>query len=129
MPVLTEGAHPFEFVLSVANGHRSFENALIKDGEGVLAAGTVIGVVTSGNTNEIGRYRAATPGRSDGSQTSVGVLCTNVDASSGDQPCVVLVRDAEVNAHMLKWSATLDTPAERETALTSLASKGIIARE
>ena len=127
--VLTEGVHDFGFILSEASGQRSRENAYVKDGEGKLTAGTVLGVVTSGGTNEVGRYRSCDPTNNDGSQTAVAILCQNVDASTDDAACVVIARDAEVNLNGLQWDANADLQSERNTMLVALATKHIIARD
>lgn len=129
MATLTEAVHDFSFILSEANGNRSRENALIKDGEGELPAGRVLGVVTSGNTNEVGRYRSCDPTNSDGSQAAVAILCQAVDASSGDAACVIIARDAEVNGTVISFDAAADLASEKETQVTALAALGIIVRD
>lgn len=50
-PVMTEGRHAGEFLLSEADGMRSRDNITVKTGAGVLAAGTVLGKETVGAAN------------------------------------------------------------------------------
>ena len=49
-----------------------------------LVAGAVLGVVTAD-----GKYTELNPGGADGSEVARAVLLLPVDASGGDQPCVV----------------------------------------
>lgn len=52
---------------------------VVASGEGVLTKGTVLGKITAS-----GKFAAYDNAASDGSQTAVGVLGCDVDASSGD---------------------------------------------
>lgn len=52
---------------------------VVANGEGVLSKGTVLGKITAS-----GKFAAYDNNASDGTQTAVGVLGCDVDASSGD---------------------------------------------
>lgn len=96
MPTLNEGVHAGEFLLSEGSGAISREAVTVASGEGVLAAGTVMGKVTAS-----GKYVAHDPEAEDGSQTAAGVLYAPVDATAADAKGVVIARLAEVAASAL----------------------------
>ena len=72
-------------------------------------------------------YGIFNAGASDGTQTAVAVLFNQVDASSSEQDCVVVKRDAEVKGHTLTWNSGT-TEVQKSTAIVSLANVGIIVR-
>lgn len=110
-------------ILSEAEGHRSRENVTIASGQN-LKYGTVVGVITSG-----GKYSAYDDDNSDGTETAAGILVgSDVDATDGDLPGVVLVRDAEVNSDLLVWASTNDA-TDITNGKANLASLGIILRD
>lgn len=49
MSIKTEGVHAGEFLLSEANGERSRANITISAGSGILAAGTLLAMLTAAN--------------------------------------------------------------------------------
>ncbi|MDP2244021.1 head decoration protein [Pseudomonas sp.] len=49
MSIKTEGVHAGEFLLSEANGSRSRKEVIITAGAGILAAGTLIAMITAAN--------------------------------------------------------------------------------
>ena len=119
MATLTEGMYPAEFLVSEASGTRSRAVGTLASGNN-LDAGTVVGVITAS-----GKYADYDADAADGTETAAGVLLAPVDASSADADCVVIVRDAEVNADELTWT----DQANDETAGTAdLAALGIIVR-
>lgn len=87
-------------VLSESPGDWSLENVIIASGQD-LKYGDVVGKITSG-----GKYAIYANGASDGTQAAAGILVgSDVDATGGDQPGVILVADAEVNPDLLGWGA------------------------
>lgn len=72
MTIKTEGTHAGEFLLSEASGTRSRENVIITAGSGLLAAGTLIALITAAN--------AATPS-AVGGNTGNGTMGTVTTAS------------------------------------------------
>jgi hypothetical protein len=121
MPVLTEGRHAGEFLVSEGNGAISRETITVLAGQ-TLQPGAVLGRVTAG-----GKYTALDPAAVDGSEAAAGVLYGAVDASAADAAGVAIVRLAEVNAAELVWPEGL-TAGEKSTALAELAALTIIAR-
>lgn len=121
MTVFNEGRHAAEFLVSEANGHRSRETVTIASGED-LAAGAVLGQVSADST-----YKLYDPGNADGSETAVAVLYDAVDASGGEEPGVIVARDAEVDAAALTWFGGADA-GQIETGTSELADEGIVAR-
>lgn len=112
---LTESVRAGEFILSEGNGRISREVVTIASGEGVLEAGTVLGVVTAS-----GEYAAYDAGAADGSETAAGVLYSKVDATSAAVDAVAIVRLAEVDGGSLTGNDADGT--------TDLAANNIIVR-
>lgn len=119
--MLTEKAHTGGFLLNMEEGHRSVDNGTLLSGQN-LTAGTVVGKITSG-----GKWTAYDPSSSDGSQTNLGILYASVDASAGDAPCVVVVRDCEVNGNELIYKSVSPAPVPA-TVATALALNHVIVR-
>lgn len=65
MSIKTEGVHAGEFLLSEANGSRSRKEVTITAGAGILAAGTLIALITAAN---------AAVATADGGNTGDGVM-------------------------------------------------------
>src|SRR4051794_20003985 len=103
MTTYTEGRHNGEFIMSELEGHGSRENVTIVSGAGVLAAGTVLGKITSG-----GKYKTSLLASSDGSEVQRAILINGVDASSADVSAAVIFNDAEVNGNLIVWGADID---------------------
>lgn len=116
---ITENPRVGDFILSMANGTLSLDNALLKSGEN-LKAGTVLGDGGSGTFVELDPA-------SETANTALGVLLDNVDASAGDTPCVVLRRQAEVKADGLIWPTGISGP-DKTAAIQSLNSLGVFVR-
>lgn len=123
MTVLIEGRHPGEFLMTEANGQRSRENITIASGAGIIAPGTLLGKVAAS-----GKFVASAVGATDGSQTAVAVALYGCDATSADAAIAAIVRDAEVNGHVLTYHAGRDQAAEKASAKADLAGVGIIVR-
>lgn len=105
------GYRDYEFLLSVANGQRSFEKVNIPAGHGILQPGTLL---TAANTKAV-----------DGAG-AVKVLCHYVDATSAAVPANTVRRDAEVHGELLAWESDT-TNDEKLLAAQALAAAGIIA--
>ena len=92
-----QGVQDGEFLISEAAGHRSREQGVVISGQN-LAAGTL--VEDSG-----GKYTAYTAA----ANPAIGILWGAVDATDGDAPGVIIVRDAEVDSNLLTgWDAGAD---------------------
>lgn len=73
MTIKTEGVHAGEFLLSEANGSRSREEVTITAGAGILAAGTLIALITAAN---------AAVATADGGNAGNGVMGAITTASA-----------------------------------------------
>jgi hypothetical protein len=123
MTTLTEGKHAGGFLVWEVLRDYTRDTVTIASGAGKLAAGTVLGKITTG-----GKYTVLTPGASNGSQNAAGILWTGVDASAADALGVVLLRGpAIVNRHEIVWPEGA-TEAQITAATTALATIGIILR-
>ncbi len=122
MTVLIEGQRAGEFIVSEANGIRSREVKTLVSGQD-LEAGTVVAAITaSGKLSQFDQDNTVV-----GTNAAVGILHANVDASAGDQPCVIIARDAEVNGGELVWPSDIEA-GEKTAAIAQLAALGIIVR-
>ena len=115
MPVLTEGKHTAEFLLSEGNGTISRDEVVISSTAGALVPGTVMGKVAAS-----GEYVAYSNAAVDGSEVAVAILYAAVADLAVDQKAVVITRDAEV---MTAELTGLDAPG-----IADLAAKGIVCR-
>lgn len=75
----------------------------------------------------IGEYGEFDPATSDGTQTAVAILWAGKDASTVEQDCTAVVRDAEVDGGALVWKDGV-TEVQKATAIASLKNKNIIER-
>lgn len=111
------------FLKSEANGDLSRDVVTVLAGSGLLRAGMVLGRVTA-----TGKVRPYDNDNTDGSQTAIGVLLYDVDATgASDVTAVAIVRQAEVFSERLVW-ATTAAVGERAPAFVELAAAGVIVR-
>lgn len=96
----------------------------IADGGTDFVSGDSFIVTVTGGT---AKYREYNPSNTDGSQAAVGVLLSDVDATSSDLPGVALVRGCEVNSNELTWFSGASS-AQKTTGIEQLAAAGVIAR-
>ena len=123
MPILTESTHAGGFLVWEVLRDYTRETITVASGAGKLAAGTVLGKITTG-----GKFTALAPAATNGSQTAAGILWDGIDATSADAPGVVLLRGpAIVNRHeiLLPEGAT---EAQITAATAALAALGILLR-
>lgn len=99
-------------------------NFTLLDGSTDFVAGDSLLVTVAAGS---GKYKLREVSATDGSQVAAGVLFDTVDATSADAKGVAILRDAEVNEAMLVHF-TGATGTDLTSAITELASKGIIAR-
>ena len=89
-----------------------------------LSLGTVVGRETA-----TAKLKALDPSASDGTETAVGVLGNDVDATLIDrEDGLMLARHAIVADHALAWPAAI-TAAEKLAAIAQLKSLGILVRK
>lgn len=75
-----------------------------------LAAKTVLGRITAS-----GKLAIHNPGASDGSQTAIGILVNDVNASGGDKDCTVYT-SGEFNIDLAIFHASVTTDLAKRTA-------------
>lgn len=121
MGTQSETNHTAEFLLSEGNGSISREAITVVSGQN-LQAGTVLGKITAS-----GKMTAYDDDNVDGSQTAVGILYADVDASAGDMTGVMIARMAEVSDAKLTWAGTNDAP-DIAAGKADLAALNIIIR-
>jgi len=121
-PILTEKAHPAEFVISEANGHQSRENAFLAHPV-TVRPGQPLKRTAAATTDKPATYTVAAVGADCEAIALYGG--TSGDAVNGLRiSCIA--RDAEVNLRGIDWGSM--STAEQTTGVTTLASKGILAR-
>lgn len=118
--ILIENRHAAQFVFSMANGHRSVDEATVDATSGALEAGTLLGLVTA--TSAFVRHD---PAATDGSEVVAGILYNEMDDVSEAQ--TVFIRDGEVIEANLIYSDAA-TPAQKTTANEELKALGILVR-
>jgi len=124
--IKTEGPRPLAFLLSEGNGAISRETVTVASGEGRLAAGTVLGIVTASG-KAVASPHAETGGK-EGAETATAVLAYPVDATDTDVTAVVIHRLAEIKAQPLLFHATVDDATKQGAKIAQLAAVHIIAR-
>lgn len=144
-PTVGAGAKPGVYRLTALSATRF----MVQDPDGVALPNAVAGTeytthltftITAGGTAMVagdsftitvaagsGKWTQFDQDGTDGSETAAGVLIDNVDATSADQTCVVLVRDAEINGAELTWPSDIET-SEKTAAIAQLAALGLIVR-
>lgn len=120
-PVLTETAHPAEFVLSEASGQRSRENAFLAD-PSTVRVGQPLTEGAAATTDKFRTYTVATTGAA----CHAVALYGGVSSSGQDLRISIIARDAELNEKCMDWGAMSE--AEKATGRTTLAARGIILR-
>lgn len=110
---------------SNAGLYQSRDQGVLASGQGKLVTGTVLAQLTAN-----GKWVVAAASGADGSQTATGILFTaSVDATSADQPIVVVARHATVSHAGLVWGPTINNATLRAAASAQLKAKGIIDRQ
>ena len=122
MPALTEANNLGDLLKYEAPNLYSRDRVTVAAGQN-LALGAVVGSVTA-----TGQVKALDPSASDGTEIPSGVLLGAIDARLEDRPDGLIVgRHAVVADTALVWPAGI-TPAEKNAALATLKSLGILAR-
>ena len=123
MTTLTEGKHAGGFLVWEVLRDFTRETVTVASCAGKIEPGTVLGKITTG-----GKYVALAPSATNGSQNAAGILWDAVDATDADVPGVVVLRGpAIVNRHEISFPEGA-TEAQITTAITALATLGIILR-
>lgn len=115
MTVLTEKNHTGEFIVSLANGEYSIENAVLASGEN-LEAGAVV-QLTAGEYVEV----------VDLATDPVAVLYAPTDASAAAKDVVVVTEAAEVALDRLVFPSAFNQ-TQTDAAVARLVAEGIKVR-
>jgi len=99
----------------------SRDNILVISGQNLLI-GTVVSKITAS-----GKVTILAPAAVDGSQTPVGIMFSNTDATAGDTKGVMVARDAIYADVKAIWPGGISGP-QKTAAIAALASLGIIPR-
>lgn len=121
-----EGSRPLACLLSEGNGNISRDVAVIKSGEGKLAAGSVLGAVTA--TGKMVFSPNAEVAGKEGGEVAKAVLAYPVDATSADVEAVIIARAAEVKGGELAYQATVNDGTKIAAKAAQLKAVGIIVR-
>ena len=118
-----EGVYAGEFLISESDdGAISRDAIVVASGQGVVEAGSVLGVITAS-----GKFAKYANAATDGTQVAVGVLYAKVDATLSDAKGVAVSRLAEVKAELLVYGLTEDA-VSKSAAIVDLKTQFIIAR-
>ncbi|WP_262027580.1 head decoration protein [Microvirga sp. Mcv34] len=118
LPIATEYAG---FLVSEAHGYRSRDVLTIPAGAGKFEAGHVFGQAANG---QAAAYNNAGTG---GAETAKAILLQAVDASTKAVKATFIVRDAEVQRSMLRFSGS-PADADKLAAYADLAGSHIVMR-
>lgn len=118
-------------------GHGVTGAAFVAGGLGftITAGGTAFAAGDSFNVTIAagsGKYVAFDPTLGDGSEVAVAILYADCDASAtgtnADTRTTIVVRSCEVNGSELVWGANVTTTPQKNAAIATLASAGVILR-
>lgn len=123
MPVMHEGKHTAEFLVSEANGSRSRDVITLAEGH-VIKPGEVLAKLESSG-EYVPLSTAAEPPA--GADVARAVSYDHADSTDGVTAAVVVARDAEVRASDLVWPEGIGSEA-LGAGLAALAGHHIIAR-
>lgn len=123
MPVMTQSKNLGDVLKYEAPNLYSREAAVVAAGQN-LAIGTVLGRKTAD-----GKLHALTPAASDGTESAIGVLATDTDATLIDREDALLIaRHAIVARNGLIWPAGITAP-QKATATAQLTALGVLVRD
>jgi len=127
MTTKTMKARNLAFVLSMANGNRSLANITMASGNGIVEAGTAIGLITA-SKKFVPSADAEVVG-SEGAEVATAVLAYAVDTTDGDVETVAVDADAEVKGPMLKFDVSVDDETKINAKIAQLEAVGVRVRE
>jgi hypothetical protein len=103
----------------VAGDTHELKPVTIASGAGVLARGSVLGLITASN-----HYNQLNPAGSDGTETARAILVEDVDATSEDVPALAFVL-GKFRTSDLVWPGGA-TDAQKKAALLDLQDRGMV---
>lgn len=122
MPNIAEGNYLSDVLKYEAPNLFSREEVVVASGQN-LALGAVVGRVTAS-----GKIVALDPDASDGSQTALGIVIRDVDASAVDTKSVIITRHAILSDKYVVWPDGITGP-QQSTATAQLEARGVLIRK
>ncbi len=121
---IEEKDRPFSILKYEADKNYSREVVTIAKGQN-LKMGTVVGEVSAS-----GEYKAVsiTEGETDGSDTAVGIVLQDIDATASSKECLIVARDAIVIEDKIVYP-TEATANQKKKILSDLEKRGIVLRK
>ncbi|WP_341823129.1 head decoration protein [Wolbachia endosymbiont (group A) of Clivina fossor] len=86
-----------------------------------------LGTVVAKKTDD-GFIRVLNPTGTDGTQTAVGVITTDIHSKDSDMKGVIITRSAMLADHAVVWPANI-TEEQKNAAIKQLEGRGIILRK
>lgn len=86
-----------------------------------------LGTVVAKKTDD-GLIRVLNPTGTDGTQTAVGVITTDIHSKDSDMKGVIITRSAMLADHAVVWPANI-TEEQKTAAIKQLEGRGIIIRK
>ncbi|MGL9762624.1 MAG: head decoration protein [Wolbachia sp.] len=86
-----------------------------------------LGTVVAKKTDD-GFIRVLNPTGTDGTQTAVGVITTDIHSKDSDMKGVIITRSAMLADHAIVWPANI-TEEQKAAAIKQLEARGIIIRK
>lgn len=86
-----------------------------------------LGAVTARKTDD-GFIKALNPAGTDGTQTAIGVITSDVNSKDADTKAVIITRIALLADHAVVWPTGI-TEEQKTAAIKQLESRGIIIRK
>lgn len=122
--IFTSPTYTADWLKYEAGSFFSRETAIVLSGSGKLVSGTVLARVTAS-----GKLVPAAASGSDGSQTAIGLLLQDVDATSADAAAIIIARHAIVSHLGITYGSTITNSTLRAAANAQLKAVGILVRE
>ncbi|RDD34308.1 head decoration protein [Wolbachia endosymbiont of Cylisticus convexus] len=86
-----------------------------------------LGAVVAKKTDD-GFIRVLNPAGTDGTQTAIGVITSDVNSKDGDTKAIIITRIALLADHAVVWPANI-TEKQKNAAIKQLEGRGIIIRK
>ncbi len=86
-----------------------------------------LGAVVAKKTDD-GFIRVLNPAGTDGTQTAIGVITSDVNSKDGDTKAIIITRIALLADHAVVWPANI-TEEQKAAAIKQLEARGIIIRK
>ncbi len=122
MPSITQAKNLGDVLKYEAPSLYSRESATLAAGQN-LTVGAVLGKKAAD-----GKFYALNPAATDGTETAVGVLATDTDATFIDRDAVIVARHAIVARSALIWPSGITAP-QKAAAEAQLTALGILVRD